>query len=96
MITKFPPLPKTKLEMIICDADLDYLGRKDFIPVSRNLFMELYERKKIKSVNEWLKTQIKFIEKHTYFTNTAINKRDVNKNQQLENIKKMDFLSSFF
>ena len=96
MATKFPPNPKNNLEMIICDADLDYLGRKDFVPVSRNLFMELYERKRIKSVNEWLKTQIKFIEKHTYYTQTALNKRDVNKNQQLENIKKMDFLSSFF
>jgi len=96
MATRIPPKPKNLLEKIICDADLDYLGRRDFIPVSRNLFMELYERKKIKSVNEWLKTQIKFIEKHTYFTKTALNNRDVNKKQQLDNIKKMDFLSSFF
>ncbi len=96
MATRIPPKPKNLLEKIICDADLDYLGRRDFIPVSRNLFMELYERKKIKSVNEWLKTQIKFIEKHTYFTQTALNNRDVNKKQQLDNIKKMDFLSSFF
>ena len=96
MATRIPPHPKTLLEEIMCDADLDYLGRKDFIPVSRNLFMELYERKKISSVNDWLKTQIKFIDKHTYFTQTALKNRDVNKKQQLENIKKMDFLSSFF
>ena len=96
MATKVPPKPRNKLEMIICDADLDYLGRRDFIPVSRNLFMELYERKRIKSVDEWLKKQIGFIEKHTYFTETAKAKRDVNKNQQLENIRQMDFLSSFF
>lgn len=96
MATKFPPVPKNHLEEIICDADLDYLGRKDFIPVSRNLFMELYERKRIKSVDEWLKTQINFIEKHTYFTDSAKNSRDVNKNQQLDNLRQMDFLSSFF
>lgn len=96
MVTKIPPTPKNKLEMIICDADLDYLGRRDFIPISRNLFMELYERKSIKSVDEWLKKQISFIEKHTYFTETAMANRDVNKKQQLENIRQMDFLSSFF
>lgn len=96
MTTKVPPSPKNKLEMIMCDADLDYLGRRDFIPISRNLFMELYERKRIKSVDEWLKKQIGFIEKHTYFTETALANRDVNKKQQLENIRQMDFLSSFF
>ena len=96
MATKFPPIPKNHLEEIICDADLDYLGRKDFIPISRNLFIELYERKKIKSVDEWLKIQINFIEKHSYFTDTAKNSRDVNKNQQLDNLRQMYFLSSFF
>jgi class 3 adenylate cyclase len=96
MATKFPPNPRNHLEKIICDADLDYLGQEKFIAVSRNLFMELYERKKIKSVDEWLKTQIQFIEKHTYYTQTAIQSRNVNKNQQLENLRKMDFLSSFF
>ncbi|MEA3446652.1 MAG: adenylate/guanylate cyclase domain-containing protein, partial [Bacteroidota bacterium] len=96
MATRIPPNPKNKLEMIICDADLDYLGRRDFIPVSKNLFMELYERKKIKSVDEWLKKQISFIDRHTYFTKTALENRNVNKKQQLENIRQMDFLSSFF
>ena len=28
------------LEEIICDSDLDYLGRSDFIPVSNTLFEE--------------------------------------------------------
>ena len=96
MATKIPQQPKNKYEEIICDADLDYLGREDFIPVSKNLFLELYERKKIKSVDEWLKTQIQFIDKHTYFTKTAIETRSVNKKQQLENLQQMDFLTSFF
>jgi HD superfamily phosphodiesterase len=34
--TKLPPNPKNILEEIICDADLDYLGRIDFIPVSKH------------------------------------------------------------
>ena len=38
--TKFPPSPKDKLEEVICDSDLDYLGRTDFIPVSNTLYQE--------------------------------------------------------
>jgi adenylate cyclase len=34
MATKLPPQPKTLLEEIIADADLDYLGRRDMVPVS--------------------------------------------------------------
>ena len=87
--TKFPPAPNNLLEEIICDADLDYLGRTDFIPYSRNLFRELSERKKIKSMSDWNKIQVSFIEKHQYYTETARSQRDINKQKQLENLKKM-------
>jgi len=89
MNTKNPPEPKTLLEMIICDADLDYLGRTDFIPVSGNLYRELKEYGKIKSIDGWNRLQIKFIENHQYFTATARNMRDVNKNKQLEKLREL-------
>lgn len=88
--TKLPPKPKNKLEKIICDADLDYLGRVDFIPVSNNLFKELVAHKIIADdINEWNKTQIKFIENHQYFTKTAKDLREVNKKLRLEEIRKL-------
>lgn len=87
LVTKLPPRPKNLLEAIICDSDLDYLGRTDFIPVSNTLYKELHEHGKIGSQHEWNELQIKFIEKHQYFTNTARRLRNVNKNSQLENIK---------
>ncbi len=90
MVTKLPPRPKNLLEQIICDADLDYLGRVDFIPVSGNLFRELTEHKIIENdINKWNQIQISFIEKHQYFTETAKKFRDVNKNIQLEAIRKL-------
>ncbi|WP_180327281.1 adenylate/guanylate cyclase domain-containing protein [Labilibaculum manganireducens] len=89
MHTKFPPQPKTNLEMIICDADLDYLGRTDFIPVSGNLYRELKEHGKIKSIDDWNRLQIKFIENHQYFTETARNMRDVNKIRQLDKLREL-------
>lgn len=90
MKTKLPPKPVTLLEQIICDADLDYLGRVDFIPVSGNLFRELTEHKLIENdINKWNLAQISFIEGHQYFTESAKRLRDVNKNNQLEAIRRL-------
>ena len=90
MKTKLPPKPVTLLEQIICDADLDYLGRADFIPVSGNLYRELRERGAIEDdIDKWNMMQIKFIEGHQYFTNSAKQMRDVNKNNQLEAIRQL-------
>ncbi len=89
MATKLPPKPKNLLEKIICDADLDYLGRTDFIPVSNTLYKELHEQGKIGSLNEWNKLQVKFISGHQYFTKTARSLREVNKQKQIERISKL-------
>jgi hypothetical protein len=87
MVTKMPPKPTSILEQIICDADLDYLGRPDFIPVSNKLYQELHEHGKIGTLREWNELQIKFIEGHHYFSNTARRLRNVNKNTQLAKLK---------
>ncbi|HON18063.1 MAG TPA: adenylate/guanylate cyclase domain-containing protein [Salinivirgaceae bacterium] len=89
MATKLPPNPKNLLEKIMCDADLDYLGRSDFIPVSNTLFEELKAQNKINDINEWNKIQVKFISNHQYFTETANRLREVNKQKQIERIKKL-------
>ncbi len=89
MSTKLPPKPANILEEIICDADLDYLGRIDFIPVSNTLFEELKVRDKIKSLNDWNKLQLAFISNHQYFTKTARKLREVNKQSQIERIRQL-------
>ena len=89
MATKLPPKPTNLLEEIICDSDLDYLGRSDFIPVSNTLFEELKAQNKMKDLNEWNKMQVKFISGHQYFTKTARSLREVNKQQQIERIQSL-------
>jgi class 3 adenylate cyclase len=89
MATKLPPKPNNLLEAIICDSDLDYLGRSDMIPVSNTLFKELAEQNKITSFNDWNKLQVKFISGHQYFTETARNLREVNKQKQIERIMQL-------
>ncbi len=89
MSTKLPPRPTNLLEEIICDSDLDYLGRSDFIPVSNTLFEELKAQNKMGSLNDWNKIQVKFISGHQYFTNTARSLREVNKQLQIERIQSL-------
>jgi len=89
MSTKLPPRPANLLENIICDSDLDYLGRSDFIPVSNTLYEELKAQNKIGSLNDWKKLQVKFISGHQYFTQTARSLREVNKQQQIERIQSL-------
>ena len=89
MATKLPPVPSNLLESIICDSDLDYLGRSDFIPVSNTLYEELKAQNKMKSLNDWNKLQVKFISGHQYFTQTARSLREVNKQLQIERIQSL-------
>ena len=89
MATQLPPRPKNLLEQIICDSDLDYLGRSDFIPVSNTLYKELKKQNKIGTLNEWNKLQVKFISGHQYFTETARDLREVNKQKQIERISSL-------
>jgi adenylate cyclase len=89
MATKLPPKPSDLLEQIICDSDLDYLGRSDFIPVSNTLFEELKAQNKMNELNEWNKLQVKFISGHQYFTRTARSLREVNKQLQIERIQNL-------
>jgi adenylate cyclase len=89
MATKLPPRPTNLLENIICDSDLDYLGRSDFIPVSNTLYEELKAQNKMGSLNDWNRIQVKFISGHQYFTQTARSLREVNKQLQIERIQSL-------
>ena len=75
MATKVPQVPKTKLEEIICDADLDYLGRDDYFAIAESLYREFLYFEKIKNEKDWINLQVKFIRSHTYFTQSSISLR---------------------
>ncbi len=85
--TIIPHAPKNKLQQIICDADLDYLGRDDFHQISDTLRRELRDHGKINSDRLWDELQIKFLEAHKYFTKSAIKLRQEKKQKHIEEIK---------
>jgi len=89
MATKIPQTPKTHLEEIICDADLDYLGRDDFNPISNALRLEFFANNIVKDNREWEEKQISFFEMHHYFTHTSNTSRNTCKEQRLTALKKI-------
>ena len=62
--TKIPQSPPNKLAEVLCDADLDYLGRPDFFTIGDLLFNELKELGFIKDGKEWDHIQVKFLKGH--------------------------------
>lgn len=87
--TKIPQHPTTKLEEILADADLDYLGREDYYAIANTLYTELSSLSLISSEHEWYKLQIRFLETHQYFTNTCKVRRKVMKEQRLQELKEL-------
>jgi len=69
---------------IICDADLDYLGRGDFDEIADKLRRELKERNIISSDRKWDEIQISFLNQHRYFTKTAIETRQKTKESNIQ------------
>ena len=71
MATKLPQTPATLLEKVICDADLDYLGRADFFEIGDGLRREFLKQGIIKTNQDWDQLQIKFLTSHQYHTATS-------------------------
>jgi len=86
-VTQIPHQPKNKLEEIMCDADLDYLGRDDFHEIADRLRRELKEHGKIDSDRKWDEIQVIFLTQHKYFTETSISTRRAKKLQNLDEVK---------
>lgn len=68
MATKIPQSPKNKLEEIIADADLEYLGTEQAGTLAGALFHELRHLNPSLTEAEWNRTQVSFLENHHYFT----------------------------
>ena len=88
MATKLPTGPLTLAERIICDADLDYLGRSDFFMRSFQLRAE-WELFGVMNCDpvEWLQFEAGFLRSHDYFTDSARGLRASGKKQNLDYIE---------
>jgi predicted metal-dependent HD superfamily phosphohydrolase len=82
--------PKTQLERILCDADLDNLGRDDFF----ELDAKLREGQRLKGMDveddlAWYKRSLDFLKNHRYFTETQRKLREEGKKTNIEKLLKL-------
>jgi uncharacterized protein len=87
--TQIPQAPQNRFEQILCDADLDYLGRDDFEPIARTLYEELKVRNYVPDERAWNRVQVRFLESHRYWTPTAVAQRQPQKEAHLNELKRI-------
>lgn len=87
MATRIPQTAHNLLEEIICDADLDYLGRDDFWEIGNNLFAELRAYGILDNEQDWNRLQLKFLNSHHYLTKHAILMRQQKKEEHIRKIQ---------
>ncbi len=86
--TKMPQRPRNRLQELMCDADLDLLGRGDFLELNRELLAEVqHVTGRPIDKRHWLREQAKFLHDHTFFTAAANRMRGGGKQQ---NVKLID------
>jgi hypothetical protein len=90
LTTKLPQCASELLDKILCDADLDYLGRKDFFMIAHRLKYE-WDVLGINptTLQEWYKIQRDFLSSHKYFTKSAIGLRQ---SYKMENLRQVEFM----
>lgn len=86
LATRLPQSPSTQLEKIVCDADLDYLGREDFYETGQKLFKELLEQGAVETEREWNLVQRTFLQSHHYHTQYSQSTREPRKQERLKEI----------
>ena len=79
--------PKTHLEKILCDADLDHFGRDDFFEMDG----KLREGRRTRGIDvsddvKWYRGTLEVITNHQYYTESQKQRRDKEKQK---NIKKL-------
>ena len=88
--TKLPQNASELPDKILCDADLDYLGRQDFFMIAHKLKYEwdILDIHKT-TLQEWYQIQMHFLSTHEYFTGSAIKLRQNMKMENLDQVKMM-------
>ena len=90
MATRVPQRPESKLEKIMADADLEYLGTPDAPVLAESLFRELHQLQPSLSRAQWNHTQVDFLRSHHYFTDYCVREKTFLKNAYLEALEDMN------
>jgi predicted metal-dependent HD superfamily phosphohydrolase len=79
--------PKTHLEKILCDADLDHLGREDFFKLDG----KLREGRRARGIDvsddaKWYKGTLQIIKNHQYYSESQVKLREEEKQKNISKL----------
>lgn len=83
-VTRGMRKPENRMEEILLDAEMSYLGRADFETLNELYFHEMHEHQKVNSWDEWAKMQMVILSNHRFYTHVANVLRDVEPERQIE------------
>jgi uncharacterized protein len=89
MATRLPQSPQTLAEQILADADLDVLGREDFLATNQLLRVEQAQAGMPASDAEWYRVQLRFLRGHRYWTASARALRDAQKQRNIAAMERL-------
>lgn len=88
LATSFPQSARTYLEQLLCDADLDSLGRDDYFDTGRGLYEELGAYGRTLTRRQWHERQIRLLDEHRYYTEVAQKLRADGQRRNLEELRR--------
>lgn len=83
MATKWPAVPTTLLEEIICDADTYHFGTKEF-ELTDELVKKEFQLRTKKNYANWYYDTLQLLKTHHFFTSYCRNKLDKGKEANIE------------
>jgi len=86
MATSVPQSPKNKLEEIVADADLEYLGTGEAAHQADLFFRELNHLNPSLTKEQWDRKQISFLQSHHYFTEYCKKHKESAKSDYLKSL----------
>jgi predicted metal-dependent HD superfamily phosphohydrolase len=89
LATRLPQSPQNEEQALLADADLDSLGREDFLATSKALWQEQAARGLIIPWQAWLESQLRFLQSHRYFTVAAQALRQDGKLKNIELLERL-------
>ncbi|MFC2129329.1 adenylate/guanylate cyclase domain-containing protein [Bacteroidota bacterium] len=83
LATKVPYEPQNKLEAILIDAKMEYIGRPDFSKMIKLLYLELKSNEREKSMKKLIREYVDLLKTFKYFTVAGQRLREVSGDEQI-------------
>jgi predicted metal-dependent HD superfamily phosphohydrolase len=87
--TRLPQKPANREEAIICDSDMDNIGREDFFIQSFRLRLELEQFNQWVPLSVWFMEELQFMVNHRFHTASQVSLRKNQKTKNTEELKKI-------